>query len=297
MSRRTGRLMASSILVVVGFLFLGWSAPALAGNWAVISLDALPGQVTAGQEFEIGFIVLQHGNQDAPMTGLTPTVKAVPVGGGQSLMFSAREDKTTAGHYLAKLTLPQAGEWSWSVQAFSMDQVMPVLTVAEGAPVAGAPAPSRLPVPMWLGTVGLLGFAAGLGLTIRRRSAWFAALALGGLVCAVLGFGLSVTQTPAQAQEPSAAAALTPASLEQIGHDLFVAKGCVSCHLNARVDAKYFVFSTEIGPNLTDHPLGEEYLHLWLKDPRSAKPDTKMPNLGLKKTEIEALIAFLNESE
>jgi hypothetical protein len=31
-----------------------------------------------------------------------------------------------------------------------------------------------------------------------------------------------------------------------------------------------------------------------LKDPVAAKSDTQMPDLGLKKTEIEALIAFIN---
>jgi hypothetical protein len=31
-----------------------------------------------------------------------------------------------------------------------------------------------------------------------------------------------------------------------------------------------------------------------LKDPAAAKSDTNMPNLGLNKTEIEALIAFIN---
>jgi cytochrome c1 len=49
----------------------------------------------------------------------------------------------------------------------------------------------------------------------------------------------------------------------------------------------------EMGPNLTNYPTTAEYLRVWLKDPATLKPTTQMPNLELKETEIEALIAFL----
>jgi len=31
----------------------------------------------------------------------------------------------------------------------------------------------------------------------------------------------------------------------------------------------------------------------WLKDPRAIRPNTAMPDLGLRQEEIEALLAFL----
>jgi hypothetical protein len=47
-------------------------------------------------------------------------------------------------------------------------------------------------------------------------------------------------------------------------------------------------------PNLTDYSAHPEVLYIRLKDPSAAKSDAKMPNLELKKAEIEALIAFIN---
>ncbi len=47
-------------------------------------------------------------------------------------------------------------------------------------------------------------------------------------------------------------------------------------------------------PDLSKFSASPEALHLRLKDPASVKSDTMMPNLELKETEIEALIAFIN---
>jgi len=76
---------------------------------------------------------------------------------------------------------------------------------------------------------------------------------------------------------------------------LFIAKGCITCHVNSKAtrDAEYWTI--EMGaPNLSNFSASPEILFLRLKDPAAAKSDAKMPNLGLKKTEIEALIAFIN---
>jgi hypothetical protein len=40
-----------------------------------------------------------------------------------------------------------------------------------------------------------------------------------------------------------------------------------------------------------------DFLRSWLKDPRAVRPNTQMPDLGLKQAEIEALIAFLNSPD
>jgi cytochrome c2 len=76
------------------------------------------------------------------------------------------------------------------------------------------------------------------------------------------------------------------------GKALFSAKGCVSCHHHAAV-AGSGAFSEGI-PDLTTYRWSADYLRTWLKDPVAVKPNTYMPNLGLKRDEIEALIAFLS---
>ena len=114
---------------------LALSIPALAGGWAVIVLDELPREVTAGVPLTVGFMVLQHGR--TPMTGLTPTVTASFVNSKETLSVEANA-KGKAGHYEAVLTFPQAGDWNWSIQAFTMDISMPMLTVAAPAGLLAA---------------------------------------------------------------------------------------------------------------------------------------------------------------
>jgi mono/diheme cytochrome c family protein len=107
------------------------------------------------------------------------------------------------------------------------------------------------------------------------------------------GFGASqVTLLPLAVVEPGAAA--PPASLPaERGRRLFVAKGCVTCHLDRDVSGSGVV---SVGPELTGRRWPAEYLQRFLADP-SIGPQTgtsRMPNLKLTGPEIAALIAFLN---
>ena len=82
-------------------------------------------------------------------------------------------------------------------------------------------------------------------------------------------------------------------SHEQRGRRLFVAKGCVSCHLQKGVEP----IETRVGRiDLTDRQLSSEYLHKVLADPsvkKSWQSNWKMPNPELQPAEIAALVAFL----
>lgn len=97
--------------------------------------------------------------------------------------------------------------------------------------------------------------------------------------------------TPAAADQPAAA------PYEQ-GRELFIAKGCITCHRHKAAGASG---SYEVGPDLTmiesvpydNLPNSEDFLRKWLKDPGAIKPSTAMPNLGLTDEEIEELLAFL----
>lgn len=90
------------------------------------------------------------------------------------------------------------------------------------------------------------------------------------------------------------AASPTPAAVAadpEYGRALFMAKGCATCHLHA--EANVGSHFSQVGPSLTFYRADPVFLQSWLKDPQSIRPNTQMPNLELKKTEIDALIAFL----
>jgi CxxC motif-containing protein (DUF1111 family) len=89
----------------------------------------------------------------------------------------------------------------------------------------------------------------------------------------------------------------TNSSLSQVelGRQLFLAKGCITCHTNSRAVSSSDYWTIQIGaPDLSKFSANPEVIAMRLKDPTSVKSDTRMPNLELHKDEIEALVAFLN---
>ncbi len=284
------------IAAALALLFtLVLAAPVLAGGWAVITLDELPTDVAAGQPFTIGFTVLQHGH--TPMTDLEPTVTLKL--GSERIILPAEEDGKP-GHYTATLTFPTEGTWDWSIQAFSMDQPMPVLSVS--AAVAGSPATtastsvaSNLPaLPVVAGlsmAVGLIGIAISV---LRKNRFAITLTTLFLLVGAALALAGTDT-TSARGDEPQKVA---PPEMSQVeyGRQLFLAKGCITCHYNTKAASSndYWTIEFTGATNLSNFSASPEVLRIRLKDPSAAKSDTKMPNLELTEEEIEALIAFIN---
>jgi hypothetical protein len=127
MSSRTYISLGLALLLALVFAF-----PAFAGGWAVITLDELPTDVVAGQPLTIGFTVRQHGVR--PLDGLYPTVIASLL--TENPLTVQAEADGSPGHYTATFTFPKAGDWEWSIQAFTMDQRMPTLRVAASTSVA-----------------------------------------------------------------------------------------------------------------------------------------------------------------
>lgn len=101
-----------------------------------------------------------------------------------------------------------------------------------------------------------------------------------------------VTLLPLAVIEPGATPPPAPVAAAR-GEALFVAKGCVTCHLHRDVEGSGRV---AVGPELTGRTWPAEYLTRFLKDPSIGPQygNTRMPNLELKDAEITALIAFLN---
>lgn len=79
------------------------------------------------------------------------------------------------------------------------------------------------------------------------------------------------------------------------GRRLFVAKGCITCHVHGDVAGSGVV---QVGPALTALRLPADFLQKFLADPSilpaAQQTNGGMPNLELKPAEIAALMAFIN---
>jgi mono/diheme cytochrome c family protein len=100
------------------------------------------------------------------------------------------------------------------------------------------------------------------------------------------GFGKSdITLLPLAAVDPGARLTRTASDGER-GERLFVAKGCVTCHVQIPV-----------GPKLDGKRFDTAYLAGFLANPKRVPPvrgQAEMPNLGLQPREIASLVAYLN---
>lgn len=281
--------IAIALVITLSFISV---MPVFAGGWAVITLDQLPGNLVAGQPYMIGFTVRQHGV--TLMDGLYPTITA-NLNKETEFIVDARSDGKP-GHYTATMTFPKEGEWSWSIQAFTMHQPMPTLTVAAPLGVVVPKAEPIAPSIPWLWIVrglAMAGVFAGAVITLRRRNRWAIALTMLCLVAGIVSFITGAAVPAVEAQSLSS----TNSSLSQVelGRQLFLAKGCITCHTNSRAVSSSDYWTIQIGaPDLSKFSANPEVIAMRLKDPTSVKSDTRMPNLELHKDEIEALVAFLN---
>ncbi len=105
------------------------------------------------------------------------------------------------------------------------------------------------------------------------------------------------TLAPIQAIEPGVAAPTRLSETER-GLRLFVAKGCVTCHVHRDAAGAGAGLSIAVGPELTGRHYPADFLGQLLADPAkvplTATTRRTMPNLGLKPNEIGLLVAFLN---
>ena len=264
-----------------------------AGGWAVVTVDELPVSAVAGEPLTIGFMVRQHGISPTP--GLSPTI-TFTLPKEEHFTITAKEDDVT-GHYSASVTLPKEGDWYWTVDAFSFPQPMPIITVVAPAVAVTTQSVATETVPyMLIVRVGAFGLGL-LGLFFALRTKSRTAIALTAL-CLMVGLGSfipgsTVPKVEAQAESTSQPDEVFISQVEY-GRRLFIAKGCVTCHVNDKAFAKDSIHIEMGAPNLSEFSASPEALFLRLKDPASVKADTLMPNLGLSEVEIEALIAFIN---
>jgi hypothetical protein len=104
------RLTVGVALAAVASLML--AVPALAGGWAVTTLDRLPAEFRAGETYRIGYTILQHGQ--TPFASRSTAIKIRSSKGGEVRTFAAAPEGAK-GHFVAEVRFPAAGEWTWEV--------------------------------------------------------------------------------------------------------------------------------------------------------------------------------------
>jgi hypothetical protein len=149
-------------------------ATALAGGWAIVTLDSTPGEVRPGEPWNVEVKVLQHGR--TPLSGVHPAV--IVTGPKGERRFAARATGEP-GVYAAEVVFPEAGEYAYRVDdGFTNAMPHEFGTVRIGGPVFVAPAAPASAggdgggVPVWPFLV-LSALAAGV-LALRSAS-WNAA--------------------------------------------------------------------------------------------------------------------------
>ena len=96
----------------------------------------------------------------------------------------------------------------------------------------------------------------------------------------------------------AAGQAPVPVAEQDRGRQMFLAKGCVTCHMKRDDPVLGERNSVGAGPELTGRQFPLEWISQKLADPASLRVSTGqymvMPNLGLSKPEIAALASYVN---
>src|SRR3990170_3497594 len=119
------RMHGKQLFILAVLLALLFVVPsALAGGWAVVTLDELPAEVRQGESLRLGFMVRQHGQ--TATNQVKPYLEAHNTGTGEVFRVEGRQEGTV-GHFVVEVTFPSAGSWEW---------------VIVPAPVEGTPCPA-----------------------------------------------------------------------------------------------------------------------------------------------------------
>jgi hypothetical protein len=108
---RSNRHLLVALLVGVLAVF-GLASPAWAGGWAVTTLDEVPTPVP-GTPVNVGFTIRQHGV--TPIDLKDGVAIEVIAADGTVTRFPATGDGVL-GHYVASVTFPASGEYTWAAQ-------------------------------------------------------------------------------------------------------------------------------------------------------------------------------------
>jgi hypothetical protein len=130
--------------------------PVMAGGWAVITFDSLPGEVQAGENVHLAFTVRQHGDKpvhtvefmnNAPVE---PFLVAHNGQTGKTIRATARRAEEV-GRFTVDLVFPSEGTWQWEITPYPLEgttQLEPLTVTAAvtaGTEAVASPAVASAP--------------------------------------------------------------------------------------------------------------------------------------------------------
>lgn len=119
------QLLVLGVAVLIVTVFAAGSVSA--GGWAVTTLDSVPA-ATANQTVEVGFTIRQHGVTPVNPEGEVGIVFRSSAGDEQ---FFVAEAVGETGHYVAEVTFPEDGTWTWAVrQGWFSEQALGTIDLA-----------------------------------------------------------------------------------------------------------------------------------------------------------------------
>jgi hypothetical protein len=100
------------LLIGLALVALALPASALAGGWATAGVGPPDDGIGPGDTWNAKVTILQHGNPETPLMGVTPTLTIRK--GSISKTFKGTETDV-AGVSTIKVVFPSAGKWSYAV--------------------------------------------------------------------------------------------------------------------------------------------------------------------------------------
>jgi hypothetical protein len=100
------------LLIAVAAAALALPASAVAGGWATAGVGPPPDDMGPGQTWDAKVTILQHGNPETPLMGVTPTLTIRK--GSVSKTFTGTETNL-AGESTIKVVFPSSGKWTYAV--------------------------------------------------------------------------------------------------------------------------------------------------------------------------------------
>lgn len=127
------RLIAGSFALLLALV--SGSGLALAGGWAVTSVEGVPGEIEAGKTYTLTYTVRQHGEKPVDVDNTFISARTTT---GETATFQGRPTGQI-GVYTAEVTFPTAAEWSWEVeQGWFGTQSLGNLQVVEASGAGGS---------------------------------------------------------------------------------------------------------------------------------------------------------------